>query len=84
MGDQRQPWHQLRARSSDYTNRVAFICGSRTDLGEACGALTCIDDAPAQFVAPAFALAVRPEKGDTVSGNELAWMGSADTPHPTA
>ena len=52
-------------------------------FGEAYEALTCTDDAPAQFVAPAFALAVRLEKGDTVSGREFACMGGADTPHPT-
>ena len=36
-------------------------------FGEAYEALTCTDDAPAQFVAPAFALAVRLEKDDTIS-----------------
>lgn len=36
-------------------------------FGETYEALTCTDDAPAQFVAPAFALAVRLEKDDTIS-----------------
>lgn len=36
-------------------------------FGESYEALTCTDDAPAQFVVPAFALAVRLEKDDTIS-----------------
>lgn len=36
-------------------------------FGEAYEPLTCTDDAPARFVAPAFALGVRLEKDDAIS-----------------
>ena len=40
-------------------------------FGEPYAALTCTDDAPAQFVAPAFALAVRLEKESAIDGQDF-------------